>query len=348
MPVEQLLQKRRRGHAAGADERSLFAVRTSLGLVKLRPGRVEFGLQCTQESHAVVDLTVVLVFLVCGQLHVRLKVEFVRGEHEARAPLVKELLPPAVRDFDHRPGLIATVGVQGRKSVAMPGQAHRNQRQRQRAGDARQGFDGLFQRGSVVDSGAEHRLGVKLHAAIGEPMELIQQPFSPLLAQNVAAKLGVDRVHGDVQRRGVARDHPIQLMVGDVGQGHIVAHHQAHAPVVVLDAHAGPHVFGQLIHKAEQAFVAAQPHAAHHRPFELQAQGIVLPLADADLMHLAVPADAQRQLALGGQGLVVQKVDHRLAADGEQLVAGPQAGARGGTAGRDGENFLCHATSENA
>ena len=63
-------------------------------------------------------------------------------------------------------------------------------------------------------------------------------------------------------------------------------------------------------------------------------------------MHLAVPADAQRQLALGGQGLVVQKVDHRLAADGEQLVAGPQAGARGGTAGRDGENFLCHATSK--
>ena len=347
MPGEQLRQERRSGHPAGADECPLRTVRTPLGLRQLLPRRVEFGLQCAQQAHAVVDLPVVLVFLVLRQFHARLEVEFVRGEHEARAALGKQLLPPAVRDFDHRAGLVAGVGVQRMQALAVPGQAHRNQRQRQRAGDVRQGLDGLLQRGAVVDAGTEHRLGVELHAAVGEPMELIQQPPSTLLAQDVAAQLGVDRVHGDVQWRRVARDHPVQFAVGDVGQGHVVAHHQAHAPVIVLDAHAGPHVFGQLIHEAEQAPVAAQPHAAHHGLFKLQAQGIVLALADAEVFHLSLPADNQLHAALSGQRLVIQKVDHRLAADGEQLVAGAQACARGGTAGIDGGNFLCHATSEN-
>ena len=66
-------------------------------------------------------------------------------------------------------------------------------------------------------------------------------------------------MYGNVKRADFSADNALNVLFGQVGQGDIVAHYEGQAPVVVFYIQAAPKVGGELIHKAEHAFVLAAP-----------------------------------------------------------------------------------------
>ena len=208
-------------------------------------------------------------------------------------------------------------------------------------------FDGVLQRRAVVDARAEHRLRVELYAAFGKRFKLLRQARAPRRSEDAAAQERIHGVHGDVEGRGVAADDALKFAVGDVGEGHVIAHHQAHAPVVVLEAQRGPRVLGELIDKAEHALVTAKAHAGHQRLGKVQPQRLVFFLFDIVFRFHAGPARQQAHAAFGAEGLVIEKVNDCLAADAQKFVARADARVERRTACIYGNDLLRHSVLQN-
>ena len=168
--------------------------------------------------------------------------------------------------------------------------------------------------------------GKALHDVDGLPRPPVFQHPAPQLPV-----CGVDR-HidgGDAQV-----DDPLDLPLGEVGQGEVIPHEKAEPGVVVLEVQALPHPLGHLVHKAENAVVGAGAGTVHEIGLKLQAQVLALLLAD---MHSAAAAvrllERQGQPRIIGVEFIVQHVHHRLAVDFQQCLARPDARPAGGTAG---------------
>lgn len=98
----------------------------------------------------------------------------------------------------------------------------------------------------------------------------------------------------------MAFDDALNLPVAVVGHGDIVAHNKGEPPVVVLDIEGFAQSFGQLLHKAEHAVVAALPRTAHQAGLKVQAQPLIGILFHAGLQCLpAFFADEQRKVLHG-------------------------------------------------
>ena len=93
------------------------------------------------------------------------------------------------------------------------------------------------------------------------------QDFAPArAAQQLPAQFGPRSMHGNVQGRSAAPDDAVELAPVHVGERDKIAHDQRLPPIVILHAHAFPHVRRQLIHKAKRAMVHAQAHAIRFQP----------------------------------------------------------------------------------
>ena len=92
---------------------------------------------------------------------------------------------------------------------------------------------------------------------------------------------------------------------GEVGAGDVVAGEEGEAGVVVLEIQRGAQPRGELIHKAEHAFVGAVGGLIHQVLGKVQPQILSLVLLHADF---SCPAELQQQLLLVGVEHIIQHV----------------------------------------
>ena len=125
---------------------------------------------------------------------------------------------------------------------------------------------------AVVDAGADDDLAVHLDAAVEERPQPAQARGAAAVAQHPGAYLGVGGVDGDEQRRQPFGEHPLEVRLGEAGEGREVAVQERQAVVVVAHVQVLAHAFGQLVDEAELAVVVAGPDPVEQGRVDLHAE----------------------------------------------------------------------------
>jgi hypothetical protein len=100
---------------------------------------------------------------------------------------------------------------------------------------------GVVEHGAVVDAGAHHDLAVHLDAVVEQGPQPAQAGGAPPVAQHLGPHLGVGGVDADVQRRQALGDHPLEVGLGEAGEGGEVPVEERQPVVVVLQVEARSH-----------------------------------------------------------------------------------------------------------
>ena len=282
------------------------------------------------QTHAVFNLREALVVILIRDIAPGDAQHFVRGENELAAAQIHKPILPFFADGQHFLGLFLGVGAQRIKMLAELGQPHGHQRGALRGGmQGKQRLQGILQHRAVVNAGAQHDLAVELDAVLFKLPQPGQQLCRVGVLHHFDAHGRISGVNGDEQRAGPAAQDAVKLLIVHIGQRDKVAHHQRHAPVVILDiqrlAAGGRH----LIDEAEHALVFAYARGARHAFAKVQPQGNAGRLDQLQLPVAAVRlTNVQDQVASGRQRLIIDLVDDLLAVDGQQGIALAQAVAQ--------------------
>lgn len=103
-------------------------------------------------------------------------------------------------------------------------------------------------------------------------------------------------MHRDVQGAEFQANDALDFFFGDVGHRHVRAAHKTVSVIVVLYVKARAHVFGQLIHKAENAVIFA--HDGLHVDVKFKPQRLPVFLVDVNGFWLAVTQNIHREFSL--------------------------------------------------
>ena len=154
---------------------------------------------------------------------------------------VEEGVLPQLHRVAHRGRLVPGVGPHGR-FVGEPAHPEGD------AGHGGQGRiavehtgQGVVQDGAVVAAGAHHHLAVHLDAPVEQGLQPSQAGGPAAVAQQVGPDVGIGGVDGDEQRAEPLGEHPLEVHLGEPGQGGEVAVEEGQAVVVVLEGQAAPH-----------------------------------------------------------------------------------------------------------
>ena len=138
-------------------------------------------------------------------------------------------------------------------------------------------------------------------------------------------------------------DNALDLTLGEVCQGEIVAHEEGETGVVIFKVQRLPHAGGHLIHKAEDAFVFAAHLTVHQIGFKLQPQVVVFVLIHnngTDLSFLIAQQDLQ--VFIGHIEPIVQHVGDCVAVDTDEGIPLVYPCASGGTSRLHAGDSYCH------
>ncbi len=236
---------------------------------------------------------------------------------------VRNVLLPPLHGVAHGGGLLRGVGAHG-LLVGEPAHPEGD------AGHGGQGGvavehagQGVVQDGAVVPARAHHHLPVHLDAPVEQGPQPPQAGRPPAVAQQVGPDVGVGGVDGDEQRAEPLGQHPLEVHLGEPGQGGEVAVEEGEPVVVVLQRQAAPHPLRQLVDEAELAVVVAGADPVEEGGGDLGAEGLARLLGHPDGEGLvdAAPADHQVEIGLVHQQAVLDDVAGRPSVEEEDLVA---------------------------
>ena len=121
--------------------------------------------------------------------------------------------------LDHGARLGGGVGPQPR-FVAVGADPERHDAQRGQLGEpVEHAGQGVVEHGAVVAARAHHHLAVDLDAVVEQGAEPPQARRPAPVAQHGGADLGVGGVDGHVQRRQALEQHPLEVELGEAGEG---------------------------------------------------------------------------------------------------------------------------------
>ena len=149
------------------------------------------------------------------------------------------------------------------------------------------------------------------------------------VAQQPGADIGVGRVDADVQRPEPLADDPLEVGLGEAGQGREVPVEKRQPVVVVLQVEALAHPLRQLVDEAERAVVVAGADAVEHRARQLDAERRAFGLVDVDDPFQTAAPKVELDVRAVDLDLVRDHVAYDLAVDREHLVADDHARERG-------------------
>ena len=153
-------------------------------------------------------------------------------------------------------------------------------------------------------------------------------------------------MHRDIDGADVHFNNTFDVAVLQVGQSGIVAKQEGHTGVVVLEVQGRTHSFWGLIHKAEDAFVAAAHLFIHQIGLKLQTQIIVFAFAHQNrtqLLRLIV--EKQLQMDVCHIEAVVKNINDGILVDTDQHIARLNARFCCRTARNDTGDLYCHVKS---
>jgi hypothetical protein len=266
------------------------------------------------------------------------QVVLVGDERHAAPQHLEEGRLPGLDAVDHRGRLGPRVG----PHPLLPVEAAHAERHHGHRSQLREPVEhprqGVVEDGTVVDAGAHHDLAVDLDAGVEQRPEPAQAGGTPPVAQHLGPDVGVGGVDADVEGAEALGHHPLQVGLGEAGEGGEVPVEERQAVVVVLEVEALPQTGRQLVDEAELAVVVAGPDLVEEGRGHLHAHRLTGPLVDLHGELEAAAGDLEGRVGLVDEGPPLQDVPRGAAVDGEHLVAHGHAGARRGRAGRDGDD----------
>ena len=338
--LHQPFQLGRKAHPRG-DHVATLPLRRRI-VVKLL-GFLHFADLPSEQAHSVFDLREVLIPVLLRHFQPGDAEKLVAGESEGGAESTAAFLLKRRDHFQKRPGFLPGKRPQREQSLPEFGQPYRHQRGRFGGGCQRaQIVQGAHQGFAVVLLRADHDLAVKVDARFLQPCQPLHNVPGKAVVHQPAAQLRVGGVNADIQRRGVAANDPLKLLIAYVGQGDEIAHHQGKAPVVVLHVQGLAQSRRHLGDKAEGAIIVAGARTQGHALPEMKPHGLHLVLSDGKLQGLSVPLQLDLQLTVGNQGLIVDLVNNVLAVDAKKHVAGKNAGPMGRRTAVHRSDFMAH------
>ncbi len=136
---------------------------------------------------------------------------------------------------------------------------------------------GVLEHGAVVAAGTDHDLAVDLDPPGQQRTQPAQAGGTPPVAQQAGPDVGVGGVDRDEQRAQPLGQDPLEVHLGESGQGGEVAVQERQPVVVVLHRQAAPHALGELVDEAELAVVVARADPVEHGRGDLDAERLARP-----------------------------------------------------------------------
>ena len=186
---------------------------------------------------------------------------------------------------------------------------------------------GLLPDGPVVESRRHDRLGVHINAARQQAVDLAQDVALARIAHHLHPGRRVGGMDRHVDGAQPFAHDAVQLRLVTAGKRREVAVEEGETDILILQVEGLPETLGHLVHEAEHAVLLADLHLVlgqvHADTFA--------PVLHKSLEGAAIrPLHEQLSLVLpGDQILVVELIQHRLAMDLEQRVAGADPGLFG-------------------
>jgi hypothetical protein len=147
-----------------------------------------------------------------------------------------------------------------------PGHAEGHDRQRRQLGEAvEHPGQRVVEHGAVVEARAHHHLAVDRHAVVEQRPQPAQAGGAPPVAQHLGPHPGVGGVDAHVQRAEPLAHHPLEVGLGEAGEGGEVPVEERQPVVVVLEVQAAAQAGRQLVDEAELAVVVAGAHPVEQR-----------------------------------------------------------------------------------
>ena len=325
--LHQPFQLGREAHPRG-DHVATLPLRRRI-VVKLL-GFLHFADLPSEQAHSVFDLGEVLIPVLLRHFQPGDAEKLVAWESEGGAEGTAAFLLKGRDHFQKRPGFLPGKRPQREQPLPEFGQPHRHQRSRFGGGGQRaQVIQGAHQGFAVILLRADHDLTVEVDARFLQPGQPLHNIPGEAVVHQPAAQLRVGGVDADIQRRSVATDNPLELLIVHVGQGDEIAHHQGKPPVVVLHVQSLAQSRRHLGDKAEGAIIVAGARTQGHALPEMKPHGLHLVLSDGQMQGLSVPLQLHFQLAVGDQRLIVDLVDNVFPVDAQKHVAGENTGPVG-------------------
>ncbi len=266
------------------------------------------------------------------------QVVLVGGEDQPSAQHPQEALLGRVHDVDHDLGLGPGGGSHPRLGVvAAHAQGDDAQRRQLRVAVEHAG-EGVGQDGPVVDPRAADDLPVHLDVVVEQRPQPAQRRRPPPVPQQVRPDRRVGGVDADVERADPLGDDPLQVGLGEAGQGGEVPVEEAQPVVVVLEVEALPQPRRQLVDEAELAVVVAGADLVEQRAVDLDAERLAGPLGHLDGDLQPTPPEVEHRVRLVGEPAPLDDVAGGLAVDGQHLVVDQDTGPVGRRTGDDGDD----------
>ncbi len=185
------------------------------------------------------------------------QVVLVGGEDHPPAEGGEEGLLPPLDGVAHRGRLVPGVGPHG----ALVGEAADAEGHAGHGGERRVAVEDAGQRvlqhRPVVLARAHHHLAVDLDAPVEQGAQPPEADRAPPVAQHLGPHVGIGGVDGDEEGAEPLGQDPLEVHLGEPGQGGEVPVEEGQPVVVVLQGEAAPHALGQLVDEAELAVVVA-------------------------------------------------------------------------------------------
>ena len=145
---------------------------------------------------------------------------------------------------------------------------------------------------------------------------------APRRFRNMSTRtVGIGGVDADVQRRQPLGHHPLEVGLGEAGEGRVVPVEERQPVVVVLHVERSAQALRQLIDEAELAVVVAGADLVEQRRIDLDAERLARLLVHVERQRLVLTADPHRHLGLVDQQVVADDVAGLLTVELDQLVA---------------------------
>ena len=184
---------------------------------------------------------------------------------------------------------------------------------------------------AVIEAGTEDDLGIDADVVRGQLGDILEHLAAAGIFHQFDPQLRIGGVDRDIDGADVHFDDAGDVLIGHIGEGDIAAEQEAHAAVVILKVERFPHPAGELVDKAEHAFIGAVVLAIHEVIGEFQPQLVIFRLFDMEGEGLALPLHRDGEGGIDHIKAVIQHIVDEIAVDGDQAVAGPDAGFGGGS-----------------
>ena len=211
------------------------------------------------------------------------QVVLVGGVNQASTYGGQEPLLPRLHDVDHGNGFVHGVGPHPRLiGVAAYPEGHHTEagQFRELVGHAGQG---VLQPWAIVEARAHHDLAVDGGPVVKQGPQPTQAGRPPSVAQHLGSLAGIGGVDADVQRTQALGHYPLQVGLGEPGQGGEVPVEERQPVVVVLHVQAAAEPGRKLVDEAELAVVVAGANPVEQGAVHLDTQGAPSWLFHVDL-----------------------------------------------------------------